>query len=373
VKPLKRAVAVLCASALAVPVWAVPAGAQAQAASEAGSSYAYYSRTGARQPDAFPAQTPNLVSDSALDGVGPGNLGVAAEGGQESKVSFVFFSLSDIPFGSKITRAVMTVPLAPESTADRRMNAKPTNVRACAPDDTGFGGQDGAPLNPAPDPTGRGLGFEGAPARKCDVFSAVGAPSADGSAYVFDLTGLAAGWDEANDGVALTRSATSDTTFQVVFKPEARLEYEFVPPVEEDLGTETTAPEVSVDTSVPVDTGGASFDAGSFDSGSFGSTTSPGFDSAAPLTVGEAPAPEAPATADSPAVAARPQAAVGPIEDLSLTPGFFLSGLLVLGVLALLGLILGDARAPLAATASRPSRLSRALSSPAGARPSLLG
>jgi hypothetical protein len=376
VRKTSRALAVVCAAAMVVPVWSVPAGAQATTASETGSSYAYYSRTGTRQPDAFPAQTPNLISDSMLDGVSPGNLGVAAEARQESKVSFVFFSLSSIPFGSKITRATMTLPLAPESTNDRRMNAKPTNVRACAPDDTGFGGQDGAPLNPAPDPTNRGLGFEGAPARKCDVFSSTATATPDGKAYVFDLTALAATWDVANDGVALTTTPDGDQTFQVVFLPEATLDFEFVAPPEEAPVEETPA-DVTFD--VGAGTGDASlggFDSsgGTVDSGSFGSTTSPGFDSgSAPLTAGELPAAEAPVTAGGPAVAARPAAQAGPIEMLGLTPAFFLGGLLLAGALLLLGLVMGDNRAPLAAAASRPTRLSRALSAPAGARPSLLG
>jgi hypothetical protein len=377
VKPMKRALAVACASALAVPVWAVPASAQAQTGKDTGSSYAYFSRQGVKQPDAFPAQAPNLISESAVDGVSPNNLGVAAEGGQESKVSFVFFSLSDIPFGSKITRAVMTIPLAPESNADRRLNAKPTNVRACAPDDSGFGGQDGAPLTGAPDPTGRGLGYQGAPARKCDVFSSVGTASPDGKAYVFDLTGLAATWDVANDGVALTAAPGGDATFQVVFTPEATLDFDFVPPAEEpEADVEVALPEVPVDPGASFDPGAsASLDAGGFDSGSFASAPSAGFDSgSAPLAAGELPAADAPVTADSPAVAARPASGIGPVEVLGLTPGFFLGGLLLLGVLALLGLILGDSRAPVTATAAaRQTRLSRALSAPAGSRPSLLG
>ena len=363
---LHRALAASCAAVVAVPLWALPA--SAETATETASSVAYFSNAGVRQPDAAPQPLPNLISDSQVDGVAPGNLGVAAEGGRESKVSFVFFSLSSLPPDAVISRAVMTVPLAPDDNANRRTSPKPENVRACAPDDTGFGGQDGQPLNAAPDPTGNGLGYPGAPARKCDVFSA---PATGGpEEYVFDLTALAATWTTANDGVALTRTDTSDAAFQVVFTPNARLDLEYTAPAAEDLGATDTGGEISVDAGSS--TGEVSI--GGFDSGSGTSDLSGGSFSggSAPLTA-PLDAGLAPETAtDAPAVAARPQAAVGPIEDLALTPGFWLAALLLTGLLGFLGLVLGDPKVP-APAAVRPTRLTKALSAPSGSRPSLLG
>jgi hypothetical protein len=372
VRPLSRAVSALCVVALAVPVWAVPASAQPVSATETASSVAYFTTSATPQPDSAPSALPNLVRESAVDGVGPGKLGVAAQSAAESKVSFLYFSLTEMPFGSTITSATLTVPLTPEDNANRRLNARPENVRVCAPDDSGFGGQDGAPMNSAPDPTGQGLGYQGAPERLCDQFQAPA--SGDDTAYVFDITGLAATWGEINDGVALTRTDTSDASFQVVFEPTATLTYEYTPPADLDtdlggdfdLGTDLgTADFGSGDTSF----GG--FDGGSatsdFGGGDFGAGT-------APLIGGDLPEGVAPETADEPAVAAVQRSAPGPIEVLGLTPGFFLGALLLAGILAFLGLCLGDRTAPIgAAAAKRPSRLSRALAAPSTDRPSLLG
>jgi hypothetical protein len=364
VRSLTRALAVTCATALAVPLWAHPAAAQT-AATETGNSYAYFSATGIRAPDASPQGLPNLINDQGGDGVGPGNLGVAASGGAESKVSFVYFSLTSIPFGSTISRAVMTIPLAEASSTDRQTNPKPTNVRACAPDDTGFGGQDGAPMNGVDDPTGRGLGYQGAPARQCDLFEAVATATPDGTAYVFDISGLAAMWHNANDGVALTASATADPDFQVVFTPNAVLEFEYTEPLEEDFSDLDLDSDLGGD----FDTGDSGF--GTFDDSGFSGDA--GSFSTEPLTGGSL-AGQTPQTADQPAVATRQQASSGPLEVLSLTPAFWLGALLLAGVLAFLGLIMGDSRTPaLAASTARPSRLSRALSAPSGVRPSLLG
>lgn len=352
-RTLKRAFAVACASSLAVPLWASPAG--AETLSETASSVAYFSSTGLRAPDSSPNPFPNLISDSDVDGVGAGNLGVAADGGQESKVSFVYFSLSSLPFDATITRAVMTVPLAPEDGANRRVNAAPKNVRACAPDDTGFGGQDGQPIEGREDPTGNGLGYQGAPARLCDQFQVTATDGGD--AYVFDLSALAATWTTANDGVALTRTADSDPSFQVVFTPGATLALEYTAPLEEEL----PLPEPTVDIApvTPVDSGT------SFDAGSFGGTSDvPALDTgvvAAPLTGGALPGAPAPETAEQPAVAAQRASLGGPVEVLSPTPVFWLAALLLAGGLVFLSLVLGDNRA-VAAAASRPTRLSRALS-----------
>lgn len=352
---LSRVVAVTAAAALVVPVWAGPA--SAASATETASSVAYFSSAGISKPvEQLPSNPPQLISDSAVDGVAPGNLGVGANAGQESKVSFAFFSLSDVPFGSTITKATLTLKLAPEDNGNRRMNALPKNVRACMPGDTGFGGQDGNSLR------------DEAPERKCDAFAAAATATPDGGAYVFDISGLAAGWAELNDGVALTRTADSDPNFQVVFTPDATLDYEFTPPAD-DLGTTTTdTGSVSTDLGGGFDagSGATSFDAGGFSGGSVSSDLG-GFGGAvaSPLVGAELSGGAAPETAvDAPAVAAETRAApAGVFESTTPTTGFWIAGLLLAAGLAFLSLVMGDPRPAAAASSARPSRLSQALSS----------
>lgn len=367
VNRLIRATAVVGAAALAVPLWAIPAQAQSRSATETASSVAYFSSTGISKPvEQLPSNPPQLISDSAADGVGPGNLGVAATAGRESKVSFVYFSLSDMPFGSKISKAVLTMKLAPEDSANRRANAAPKNVRACMPGDSGFGGQDGNNME------------NEAPERKCDAFQAAATATPDGTAYVFDVSGLAAAWDEMNDGVALTRTADSDAGFQVVFTPDAVLTYEFTPPPDDlDSSFDTGSTTTDVDSGFGDGGAGGGFDPGGFDAGSGSADFGGGFDAvASPLVGADLPAGPLPETAvEEPAVAAQTRAAPAAVlEQMRPTAGFWLAALLLAGGLALVSLVMGDPRTPAAAGASRPSRLSQALSSAQrGGGSSLLG
>lgn len=340
-RSLKRALSVACAAALAVPVGAVPA--LAEEISETPSSAAYFNQAGSPKTDT-PQTIPNAAS--SVDGVGPGNLGVSAVSGREDKVSFLYFSLSTVPFDAVISRAVLTVPLAPADNANVRVEAAPEKVAACAIEGSGFSTEDGDTLDVAP-------------ARKCDVFAAVGAAEGE-AAYTFDITGLAVQWLEVNDGVALTRDPNKTDSFQVVFTPDATLTLEYTAPSSGAEIPDATTDVPTVDVVVPTDTGS------SFDSG-FGSADVPSFDTgtssvAAPLTPGDLPAAPAPQTAgDEPVVAQRAAVDV-PTEVLSPEPRFWLAALLLLGALVFLGLVLGDGRS-VVATGARPTRLSRALAS----------
>jgi hypothetical protein len=361
VRTLKRAVAVSCAAALAVPLWAVPA--SAETVTEAPGSAAYFNAAGTSQPEQSPIKPPNPIA--SVDGVAPGNLGVAARAGAEDKVSFLFFSLSTVPVDATITRAVLTVPLAPADNGNVRMSAAPEKVVACAPQGSAFTDEDGEALVSAPE-------------RKCDIFKASGAAAGD-AAYTFDITALAASWLTSNEGVALTRDPARQDTFQVVFTRDATLAVEFTAPpaIDTDTGSGLGGSASTADSfPTTTDSGTASFDAGGFDSGSF-SAEIPGSSlsaATAPLDGGALPAgPEPQAVTDQPAVAAAPAAAGGPIELLSPTPAFWLAVLFLAGMLGFLGLVMGDRTAPATGVDSRPSRLTRALSAPAGSRPSLLG
>lgn len=363
-----RAAAAVAVAVLAVPCWTVPA--QADTGTEPATSGAYFYSAGIAKPDAAPAAPPNVTASA--DGVAAGKLAVAARGGQVDKVSFLFFSLSNVPFGSEISKAELTVPIA-EGRDNVQLAAAPAKVRACKNGPEGFGGEDGASMALAP-------------SLLCDQFAAPASPSADGKSYVFDLSGLAAEWSQANDGVALAPADGADSTnFQVVFEsPEkAQLAYEFTPAAEQ---TGTDAGTGSSDGGTGTGSGGGVVDVGGsgstdlgggFDAGT-GSTSSggTGFGTLdAPLTAGELPGAPAPETLDGeqPTLAVQRSAAGGPVSSSDPTVGFWLTGLLLAGVLAVTSLVMGDPRGASVAQSGTQSRLSQALAAASrGGAPSAL-
>lgn len=343
-----RASAVFAAAGLAVPFWAVPS-AFAETASEAASVGAYYYSLGIDKPEQSPTQPPPITQNNT-DGVAPEHLAVAVRTpGRIDKLSFLSFDLASVPFDATITKAVVSVPLADNSGGNMQMSPTPDKVKACMAGDEGFNGEDGA--NTA-----------GAPSVLCDKFEVVGKESADKKSYDFDISTLAATWlTEANNGMALTPAALT-SPFQAVFKPfaEAKIALTFTAPVEEVV-TDVVAPDTSF---TAPDTGtGFSGSSGTFDTalpapdtGGFGAVESPVVDTALP-----APAP-APMEAPAPAVAPTAVTPVAFAGDVPLTPApsFWLGLLGVAGLLALLSLILGDARVP-ATAAGSTTRLSKAL------------
>lgn len=350
----RRAVTAAVLLGLCLPLGAGTAGAQTSAtASESASAGAYFSSAGIAKPDASPLAPPNVTADA--DMVAPGNLAVAARANMDDKVSFLFFSLGDVPPDATVTKAVLTVPLVGNDADNVSTGQAPAKVVACKPSPAGFGGEDGAALSLAPE-------------RLCEEFSAGGKPSADGKSYVFDISGLAATWSVANDGVALTAAeGARSTPFQVVFAPadQATLAYSFTAP------DEVTAPEPA---SQPDQTGTAAppvFDAGSPTDGGFSSEPGLGLGLDTGSTVDIAPVQEpvvdAPVTEPEP-VAAAPEAVVAAplartVRTASLRPSgeAWLGGLLLVALVALLSLVLGDPRVPVATGPQRNSRLAQAL------------
>ena len=344
---LVRASAVVVAAVLAVPLWGVPSASAAES-SETATNGAYFYSAGIAKPDESPAGVPNVTAERA-DGVSPGNLAVASQGGgQEDKVSFLGFDLAAVPLDATIDKALLAVPLVPASPPDDVVfGAAPELVRVCKAGDSGFFGEDGTALSLAPE-------------RLCDEFSSEpGKLSADGKAYVFDITGLASTWLTMNDGLALT-VAEGAAPFQVVFAPSDQatlaLSYTALEVLPELPLTSPT------DSGDPALAGGFGTDAGgslpTFETGGFGSAEAPTVDTALPE-----PAPEAQA-APEPAVAA-PVQSVSAMTEAPLTPSTsFWVGLLVLaGVAALLSLIMGDSRVTTPGAATSQSRLSKALQS----------
>ena len=358
-----RGAAVVAAAGLAVPLWAVPT-ASAAVVQEPASIGAYFYSAGIDKPEESPTQPPNVTADTT-DGVAPGHLAVAVRTpNQVDKMSFLFFDLLSVPFDATINKAAITVPLAeptPPLTDPRQANVQrspaPEKVRVCAAGPEGFNGEDGA-------------SFASAPAVDCEAFSsAPGKATADGKAYTFEITALAASWlTSANNGLALVPAEEAlSSSFQVVFQPndQATIAAEFTAPPAADLGSST---DFGTDTATPpsfesftTTTGG---DAGTFDTGAsfdtgdsgFGSVEAPAIDTALPEA---APEEAAPAPDVAPSTTVRNVAAA---TDAPLTPslGFWLGLLALAGLLGFLGLIMGDARIP-APVAAAPSRLTRAL------------
>lgn len=345
-----RASVVVAAAGLAVPLWAVPS-AFAASTSEPASVGAYFYRAGVTTqnqglPVEPPAAPPNVTGDRA-DGVAPGHLAVAAQGGQEDKVSFLSFALAEAPLDGTIDSALLNVPLVPNAPpANIVYNAKPELVRVCMAGDSGFFGEDGQSILLAPE-------------RLCDKFaSEPGKLSADGKSYVFDITGLAATWLEVNDGLALTLAeGAASTPFQVVFAPaeKATLAYSYTGTDEILESLPTTDSGTGFDSgNAPLDTGFSGGGLPAVDSG-FGSVESPVVDTALPEPQTMA--------APAPAVAPTDVRNVAVITEAPLTPSVsFWAGLLALvGIAGLLSLILGDNRVAAPGAATSQSRLTQAL------------
>lgn len=352
---LLRATSVVAAAGLVVPLWAAPP-ASAATGTEPASTGAYYYSAGIDKPEDVAAEPPN-VTGTATDGVEAEHLAVAVRvPNQVDKKSFLAFDLDAVPFDATITKAVLTVPLAPAGPGNQQISPAAAKVQACGAGPEGFNSEDGK-------------SFAGAPTDTCDALKVVGKDSADKKAYVFEITPIASTWlSEANNGVALLPAETS-SPFQVVFLPfaQATLAVEYTaPPVEpEVLDVPLEEPVVTTDV------GGLAGDPGSADTGgSAGATDGDLGLAAAPVVAGgeglETPAagPEAevapePVPAGQPVAVAR-VASVLPSEVLSPTTGALLAGVLFAGLLALLSLIMGDPRVAAPGTAA-PSRLSQAL------------
>jgi len=335
-----RLIGALVLSTAMVPFLGVSPAMAAESTTVLAGSQGYFNAAGVDKPEQFPATFPNPIN--SVDGVEKDHLAVAAKGGKEDKVSALMFD-PGLASGSLITKALLTLTKAENSVGNQQLSAAAAKVRSCAAGDTGFGGEDGSAIALAPE-------------RLCKVFSAPGKDSPDMKAYVFDITGLAATWvDGANDGLTLTAAEGADSTnFQVVFLPSfkgATLAIEFTAPLDE-----------VVDTFEPVDTPDTSSSdlGGSFsgevlppptDSGTFGSVSTPTLPEPAPGPTAAAPQAAAPETSQ----------AAGPVrlESLRPTTAFWLGGLLLVAVLALLSLVLGDST--VRSSNAAPSRLSRAL------------
>ncbi len=334
---LLGAVAVACASLPLVGVGA----AHAESASLVPSNAAYFYSQGLDKPDAAPAAPPNVTGDA--DGVSAGNLAVAAQGGQEDKVSFLYFDVFGLPAGATIEKAVVTMKLVALSPTDVTAQAAPEKVQACKAGDKGFSGDDGAGL------------AKNAPARLCKDFSAKGTAAPGAQAYQWDITGLASTWvSGSNDGVAFTRADESPNgSFQVVFDKAATatLAVEYSLPVAE-------APPV-VDVPVVV-TPPLTPSAGQPEPGGFapapdtGLVPAPNVDAVPSPSVIEPPAVVAPTQAQP---STRTVAAVS--TSMRPTTGFWLAALALAVGLGLLSMIFGDSRVP--AAAQSRSRLSQAL------------
>jgi hypothetical protein len=178
VSKVLRTCVVVVAASLAVPLWGVPT-ALADDSVFLPSASGYFNSDGIRKPDESPAAPPNVTS-TAADGVAEGHLAVAARAGMENKVSFLLFDLLELDPASTINKAVLTVPLAPNGEGNVNIAPAPEKVVVCPAGEGGFLGDDGTSLQDAPE-------------RKCEATAVKAVPTADGAAYAFDITAMAAG------------------------------------------------------------------------------------------------------------------------------------------------------------------------------------
>jgi hypothetical protein len=302
------------------------------------SNSAYFYANGVDKPDQSPAQPPNVTGDA--DGVSAGNLAVASKGGDEDKVSFLYFDLFSLPEGATVDNAVVTMKLVPLSPTDMSAQAAPEKVVACKASDKGFSGDDGAGL------------AKNAPDRLCKDFSAPGTAAPGGSAYQWNITGLVSTWMSGiNDGLAFTRADTSPNgNFQVVFDKAATatltLEYTLPTTTEPPV----TTPPVVTPPIVPAPGPAVVVPP---------SGTVPPPDSTVPAVVPNPSVnePAAPVVQTPTQPVTRNVAAVS--TSLRPTTGFWLAAAGLAAGLVLLSLVLGDSRVP--AAAQSRSRLSQAL------------
>jgi hypothetical protein len=329
---MSRFVRLLSAAALAcasVPVLGVGPAA-ADDASIVPSNAAYFFSKGVDKPEEAPAAPPNVTA-LAADGVSAGNLAVAANGGTEDKVSFLFFDLFNLPTTATVSQAVVTMTPVPLSPQDVSFNATPESVLACAAGPEGFKDDDGA-------------GIANAPARLCTAFKAVGKAGAAG-AYTWDVTALAQQWVAGtNDGVAFTRADESPgSNFQVVFGPSTTAKLTMTYSIPETFEP-PVAPPVTPPLAGPPAVGGV---------------LPPPTEPFVPTPDVVAPNPQ-PNVVPSPVTSTpTPTRTVALSTSMRPTNQFWLAGAGLLGLLLLVSLVLGDASVP-AASRSR-SRLSLAL------------
>lgn len=358
-RSMSRALAVLAAAGLAVPVWAVPA--HAETVTETGFVGAYYlfSNPGVIGGDiegnpiggqAGPTQT------KSTDGVAEDDLAVAvvaAGSGQPDKFSALQFALFDLLPGSTVSQATLVVPISTNPNS-RQTPVDPKLVVACAVGNEGIGDADGAPM-------------QDAPSVKCSDNSMAAKSIDGGKAFEFDVTAIAQKWVDFNSGLALYPSeAGFARPFQTVFAPkdQARLTLSFIPPAEEefvdDLGDTTFDDTTFDDTTFDDGAGAAGFDSGSFDSGT---TTFEPLDTPA-IASGDTPAPS---VADE-GSGAQPVTRASSFS----TPMAFdgLTWLAILGGAALLAVVSLALGAPTtgaaAATATRPGGVASTLASRRG-------
>lgn len=335
---LLSAAAVACAS---LTLFGVPA-AHADTADIVPSNSGYFYQGGVDKPEESPATIPN--PGDTTDGVGATHLAVAAKGGTEDKVSFLYFDMFNLPLDATIDQAIVKLVLIPNTPpTDISYQASADNVIACMAGDSGFSGDEAVGIAKAPD-------------RLCDKFKAPAKLSSDGKAYEFDITSLANSWlTGANDGVAFTRSDSAPSSnFQVVFDSPstASMKVSYTAP-------EVEAPEVPV-VDVPGTTTGGVVTPPS-DGGTGGFAPSPGTGLGGdPGIVPTAPEAGVPPVVPPQTGGSTPVRTVALSTSMRPTNAFWLGGVVLVIALVIVSLVCGDPR--VAASHRTSSRLTKALS-----------
>ncbi|MHB8452664.1 MAG: hypothetical protein ACYDAQ_19755 [Mycobacteriales bacterium] len=348
-----RLLVVALASASALPIWTVSAGAQDSAATHSTTvlvtQYTYFWReqpgdiagTGVAPPSG-PLSDPTVpAGDVAVSG--PEAAATPATPAGPDKETYVEYDVSALPQGSVIDAFLITLPVDPAG-----QNATPTGtvppIIACSPLNAWSGGANAQ-------------AFSGKPKDACAVSAPKVTATAGGKAYTANVASIAQQWfaeGALNLGVAITDDPNnSSTAYQVVFGPPAALEkltasVTYTPPAQATPVTATVSGVVTSPGSAP--------------------PTSTGTTATFPVTAPAAfPAPVAgvPASAPAPVTASSPQvapasgptaaAAAAVIPPTSALPPllFWLVALGVVGLLAVASLTLGGAVPVLPRTGGR--------------------
>lgn len=370
---LTRAVAVIGAAALTVPVWAVPA--SAATLTETASVGAYYlsSNPGTVVVPGPVGSVKAPDNAKSADGVAQDDLAVAvvaANTGQPDKFSALMWDLLDLLPGATVSKATVTIPFSTKGES-RSTDKNAALVVACLAGPEGFGDADGEP-------------FQDAPSALCEDASATATSVEGNNALEFDITAIAQKWNDGmNTGLVLYPSKDGFAKpFQTVFgdKSTARLTLAFtggevlddVPVDVDDFGEADTLS--SGDTFTTGADGG--FDSGSgggsFDTGSFGSTGSDAsFSGGSTLDLPSLPTGQDPTVAGQDPVTAAPQPVVRTGAGVAPMGFDTVTWLAILGGAALLfvvSLALGAPAAPAGAAGAnvRPGGVASALASRRG-------
>jgi hypothetical protein len=255
--------------------------------------------------------------------------------------TYLEFGLTAIPVGATITSFRITLPVDPSGS---NANVGSSDVVACPVYTNWTGGASGA-------------SFDGKPEDGCSISSPKVRPSAQGTSLSVDIATIAQTWVQPGGldfGVAITDNPNNTSTaYQAVFGPKNALErlsarVTYLPPT-------PAVPAVTAPPSAAAPPAVASTSTTTTGSGPPAVSGAPPTGPAPTVSAATAPIGSSPAVA--PPATSRPSAFA--TTRGAPNAGFWIAGGILLALLIVIGLVLGDPRAPI--TTVRGRGVSRAL------------